>query len=223
MQFDFAIFAENAGQIWQGFLVTIGLSAFVLLIGTPLAVLVALARQGRSRFLSIAAAAYVNTFRATPALVVLYFSFYAFPQFGVRLSPVEAALAGLTTIGTAYLSEDIRGSLRAVDPSQWRAAEALGLPYWRIVRRIILPQVIPIVVAPYITRAMLIVKSTSIAGIVAVSDLTGVTSGLVSLTYRAIEFLSVSAILYLLINTGLSLLQVWAERRFPSRSAVHAP
>jgi ABC-type arginine/histidine transport system permease subunit len=61
---------------------------------------------------------------------------------------------------------------------------------------------------------MLIVKSTSIAGIVAVSDLTGVTYGLVSLTYRATDFLAVAVLFYLAINALLSLVQVWAERRF---------
>jgi His/Glu/Gln/Arg/opine family amino acid ABC transporter permease subunit len=217
MNFDLAIVAENAGQIWRGFVVTIGLSVVVLLAGTVLGTIIALARESRHRPLSFLAAAYVNLFRATPALVVLYFTFYAFPQLGVRLTPMTAATVGLLTIGTAYLSEDIRGSLRAIDPGQWRAADALGMPYWWTVRRIVLPQMIPIAVAPYITRAMLIVKSTSIAGIVAVSDLTGVTSGLISLTYRAVEFLTVAAVLYLLLNTLLSLLQLWAERRFAVR------
>jgi len=218
MNFDLAIVEENAGQIWRGFLATIGLSVVILLVGTALGTGIAFARESCNRFLSLPAAAFVNLFRATPALVVLYFTFYAFPQFGVRMTPIAAATVGLATIGTAYLSEDIRGSLRAIDPGQWRAANALGMPYWWTVRRIVLPQMIPIAVAPYITRAMLIVKSTSIAGIVAVSDLTGVTSGLVSLTYRAVEFLTVAATLYLLLNTVLSILQIWAERRFVLRS-----
>jgi His/Glu/Gln/Arg/opine family amino acid ABC transporter permease subunit len=208
-----ATVAAHAGEIWQGCLVTILLSVVVLALGTVGGVLVALARETGGRALAWSAATAVNALRAMPALLVLYFTFYALPQFGLRLTPLQAAMAGLVLVGTAYLSEDIRGGLRAIDPGQWRAARALGLPYWWTVRRIILPQVGRIAVGPYLTRAMLIVKSTSLAGVVAVSDLTGVTYGLISLTYQATGFLAVTAIVYLLLNTVLSVLQLWLERR----------
>jgi His/Glu/Gln/Arg/opine family amino acid ABC transporter permease subunit len=214
MALDLGLIAQYRSQIWSGFVVTLKLSAGVLAGGTVIGLAVALARESRRPALALAAALYVNVFRAVPALVVLYFTFYALPQFGLRLLPEQAAGLGLLLIAGAYLSEDIRGALRGIDPGQWRAADALGLPYWWTVRRIILPQMLPIVTAPYISRAMLIVKSTALAGIVAVSDLTGVTYSLISLTYHAIDFLAVTAALYLLINTGLTLLQIWAERRF---------
>jgi His/Glu/Gln/Arg/opine family amino acid ABC transporter permease subunit len=140
MIIDPALIAQYWDQIWQGFLTTIFLSVVILSVGSVLGFLVALARESGIAPLAWSAAAYVNFFRAAPALVVLYFTFYALPQLGIRLSPIGAALIGLTTIGTAYVSEDLRGGLRAIDPGQWRAATALGLPYWWTVRRIILPQ-----------------------------------------------------------------------------------
>ena len=209
-----ALLERHGAEIWQGLLVTILLASAILALGTVFGVLVALARESRSRAVSWAAATYVNAFRALPALLVLYFSFYALPQLGVRLTPLQAAVAGLALVGTAYLSEDIRGGLRAIPAGQWRAAAALGLPYGWTVRRVILPQVARIAVGPYMTRAMLIVKSTSLAGVVAVQDLTGVTYGLISLTYQATDFLALTAVIYLLLNTILSVAQLWAERRF---------
>jgi His/Glu/Gln/Arg/opine family amino acid ABC transporter permease subunit len=209
----FAVVVEHAAEIWQGLLVTVLLAAVALTLGTVLGGLVALARESRSRALAWAAAIYVNMFRALPALLILYFTFYALPQFGLRLTPLQAALGGLVLVGTAYISEDLRGGLRAIDPGQWRAAAALGVPYWWTVRRIILPQVARITVGPYMTRAMLIVKSTSLAGVVAVNDLTGVTYGLISLTYQATDFLLVTAVIYLLLNSVLSVAQVWIEHR----------
>jgi His/Glu/Gln/Arg/opine family amino acid ABC transporter permease subunit len=216
-----ALLAEHAGEIWRGFLVTLLLAAAVLALGTALAVPVALARESGNRLLAWPALVYVNAFRALPALLILYFTFYALPQFGLRLSPLDAALAGLVLVGAAYLSEDIRGGLRAIPAGQWRAATALGLSYAWTVRRIILPQVARIAVGPYMTRAMLIVKSTSLAGVVAVNDLTGVTYGLISLTYQATDFLAVTAAIYLLLNTLLSVAQLAAERHFraPGRPA----
>jgi His/Glu/Gln/Arg/opine family amino acid ABC transporter permease subunit len=216
-----ALLAEHAGEIWRGFLVTLLLAAAVLALGTALAVPVALARESGNRLLAWPALVYVNAFRALPALLILYFTFYALPQFGLRLSPLDAALAGLVLVGAAYLSEDIRGGLRAIPAGQWRAATALGLSYAWTVRRIILPQVARIAVGPYMTRAMLIVKSTSLAGVVAVNDLTGVTYGLISHTYQATDFLAVTAAIYLLLNTLLSVAQLAAERHFraPGRPA----
>ena len=209
-----AVLALHRVEIWQGLLVTILLAALVLALGTVFGILVALARESRSRAVAWAAMAYVSAFRALPALLVLYFSFYALPQLGIRLTPLQAALAGLVLVGTAYLSEDIRGGLRAIPLGQWRAAAALGLPYGWTVRRVILPQVARVAVGPYMTRAMLIVKSTSLAGVVAVQDLTGVTYGLISLTYQATDFLALTATIYLLLNTILSVAQLWAERQF---------
>ena len=214
MNSGFALLAAHSAEIWQGLLVTILLASVVLVLGTVFGVLVALARESRIRAVAWAAVIYVNTFRALPALLVLYVSFYALPQFGVRLTPLQAAMAGLVLVGTAYFSEDIRGGLRAIPPGQWLAAAALGLPFGWTVRRVILPQVARIAVGPYMTRAMLIVKSTSLAGVVAVQDLTGVTYGLISLTYQATDFLALSAVIYLLLNTVLSVAQLWAERHF---------
>ena len=214
MSFDLALLAKHLPELLAGFQLTVLLAVGILAISTPAALLLALARESNSPTLSWLSAGYVNSFRALPVLIVLYFTFYGLPQFGLSLSPVTAAMLGISIASTAYLSEDIRAGLRGIDPGQLQAARALGLPYWRTVRRVILPQAIRIMIAPYITRAIIIVKATSIAGIVAVSELTGQAYGLISITYRALEFLAVAGLLYLALNALLALLQAYAERRF---------
>lgn len=207
------LLSEYWPAIWNGFLTTLVLSAAVLGISTPLALLVALARGSHLRVLAWASAIYVNVFRAIPALTILFFSFYALPQIGMSLSPLTAAVLGLTLASTAYLTEDIRGGFAAVDPGQHHAANALGLPYWHAVRRIYLPQAIPIFIPPYITRAIIIVKGTALASLVAVGELTAETVRAISITYRPYEFLAVAALLYLAINVLLALLQALVEHR----------
>ena len=214
MSFDLALLVKHLPELLAGFQLTVLLAVGILAISTPAALLLALARESNSATLSWLSAGYVNSFRALPVLIVLYFTFYGLPQFGLSLSPVTAAMLGISIASTAYLSEDIRAGLRGIDPGQLQAARALGLPYWRTVRRVILPQAIRIMIAPYITRAIIIVKATSIAGIVAVSELTGQAYGLISITYRALEFLAVAGLLYLALNALLALLQAYAERRF---------
>lgn len=223
MNFDTHILIQYWPALWQSFLMTLGLSAGTLIISTPLAMGIAIARRVGPRWLRIPCTGFVNLVRILPVLLILYFVFYGLPQFGPSLSPVEAAMFGLVVAATAYLSEDLRGGFNAVPAGQWQAARALGLPFWHMMRRIILPQAAPAMLPPYMSRAIIIVKSTSIAGLVAVNELTGQTYGDISTTYHSIEFLSVAAVLYLIVNGILALLQEIVEGRLRrKRQAVRS-
>jgi polar amino acid transport system permease protein/cystine transport system permease protein len=211
MSIDWALLAENWPRLWNGFLVTLLLSAIVLAISTPIALLLALARGARAWWLRLPAGIYVNLLRALPALVILYFTFYALPQFNLPLPPLWAAVLGLTLASAAYLAEDIRAGLLAVGRGQWQAAKALGLSAPRTVLRIILPQAIPVILPLYVTRAIIIVKGTSLASIVAVSELTGEAFALTSITYRPFDFLLAAAALYLALTAALAGVQALAE------------
>ena len=219
MSFDIAIIVAHWPELWQGFLLTLALSGATLLISTPLALLIAIARVAGPPVLATGAATYVTIFRSVPVLVVLYFAFYGLPELAMPLQPVPAAMLALVIAASAYLGEDLRGGIGAVDRGQWQASRALGLPFWHTIRRIILPQAVPSLIPPYISRAIVIVKSTSLAGLVAVNELTGDTYALISSTYHAIEFLTVAAILYLLVNGILAVLQEASERIWTRRVA----
>jgi len=210
---NFALLAEYGPALGQGLLNTIFLSVVTLAIATPIGAAIALIRETRIPWIAIPAAIYVNIFRLLPALLVLFFSFYALPQFGLRLSPMTAAILGLSIVGAAYMSEDIRGGLAAVDQGQYRAAKALGLSYPHIIRRIIIPQAIPLIIPPYVTRAIIMVKATSLASLVAVGDLTGEAVRATSITYEPFMFLIMAGALYLLLSGALALFQMWAEER----------
>lgn len=224
MTINWALLAENWPRLWSGFQLTVLLSALVLVLSTPASVLLALARTSRRRIFSVPAAIYVNVLRALPALVILYFSFYALPQFGMPLLPLWAAVLGLTLASAAYLAEDVRAGLIAIGPEQWQTAKALGLSYWRTVFRIILPQALMVIIPPYVTRAIIIVKGTSLASIVAVSELTGEAFALTSITYRPFDFLLAAAALYLMLTGLLAGIQIAAEAYFARRlGRVRAP
>jgi His/Glu/Gln/Arg/opine family amino acid ABC transporter permease subunit len=210
---NFALLAEYGPALGRGLLNTIYLSAVTLAIATPLGAVIALLRETRINWIAIPAAVYVNTFRLLPALLVLFFTFYALPQFGLRLAPMTAAIIGLSVVGAAYMSEDIRGGLAAVDQGQYRAAKALGLSYPHTIRRIIIPQAIPLIIPPYVTRAIIMVKATSLASFVAVGDLTGEAVRATSITYEPFMFFILAGVLYLLLSGVLALFQMWAEER----------
>ena len=209
---DLDLLLDYLPALWSGFLVTVQISLATLVMATPLALLIAILRETGIAALARPLAVLVNVVRLLPAVIVLYFVFYGGPQLGLRLSPVTAAVFGLTLMGAAYMSEDIRGGLSAVDRGQFRAARALGLSYGHTLRRIIIPQAIPLVIPPYMTRAIIMVKGSSLASMVAVGDLTAEATRASSITYEPFLFITVAGALYLLLSGVLVLFQAWAER-----------
>jgi His/Glu/Gln/Arg/opine family amino acid ABC transporter permease subunit len=209
---NFALVEEYLPEIWQGFLQTILLALSVIALASVLAFASALAREYRVPVAHQFATGYVTLFRALPALLTVYLTFYALPQLGLRLRPFTASVVGMTLYTGAYLSQDVRAGLAAVGAGQHDAARALGLPPWHMVRRIILPQAMPILLPPYVTSAIQAVKGTSIAALIGVREITMVTMGAMSVTFAATEFLAVAAVLYLLLSGVLAILQIFIER-----------
>lgn len=203
--------APYLANLWSGFLITTQLSVMTLLLATPVAVIIAFAREMGPRPLGGGLALCVNLVRLLPALIVLYFVFYGGPQLGLRMQPMTAATLGLAAMGAAYMSEDIRGGISAIDRGQHAAARALGLPVMHSMRRIILPQALPLILPPYMTRAIIMVKGTSLASMVSVADLTAEATRASSITYEPYIFLFLAGALYLFLSGLLVAFQGWAE------------
>lgn len=208
---------EYGPDLLKGLWTTLMLSVVTLVIATPLGIAIALLRENGSRWIAVPLALVVNLVRLLPALLVLFFIFYAMPELGHRLTPITAAIIGLTITGAAYMSEDFRGCIAAIDPGQYKAAKALGLSPLYTLRRIIIPQAVPLAIPPYITRAIIMVKGTSLASMVAVGDLTAAASRATSITYEPFFFIVVAGIGYLIISGLLALFQMWAETTISRR------
>jgi His/Glu/Gln/Arg/opine family amino acid ABC transporter permease subunit len=203
---------EYAPLVLAGFATTLGLAALVLAVAMPLALAVALCRHLRVPLAGAVCTGYVQTFRAVPALIVLYFAFYGLPRLGLALQPFPAAALAMTLTSVAYVSEDFRAALASVPRGQWDATHALGLPLGHAIRRIILPQALPVLVPPVMTNAIVTLKATSVASLVGVQELTGASVAAMSITFSATDFLVLAAVLYLGITGVLAGLQVVAER-----------
>jgi His/Glu/Gln/Arg/opine family amino acid ABC transporter permease subunit len=214
---NLALLAEYWPSMLDGLIVTIQLSLATLVLATPVALLVAVLREADVRWLNPILIVAVNAVRLLPAVIVLFFVFYGGPQLGFQLSPITAAVIGLSVMGAAYMSEDIRAGLSAVDRGQYQAARALGLSPARTFCRIIIPQAIPLIVPPYMTRAVIMVKGSSLASMVSVGDLTAAATRASSITYQPFLFILVAGGLYLLLSGVLVLFQGWAERHLRRR------
>jgi len=193
-------------------LLTIFLAVVTQAIGTAGGLLLALGRTSRLAPLRGAVWAYVWIFRGTPVLLHLFFVYYAAPMFGVTLSALPAAIIAMSMSSAAYNSEIIRAGLQAVHPGQVEAAQAVGMTYPRIIRRVVLPQATRIVIPPYMSNFISHTKNTSLASVITVPELMLSAQTVYSSTYRAVEILTLAGLIYLALTTVLTVLQMYLER-----------
>ncbi|MEU6409208.1 amino acid ABC transporter permease [Microbispora sp. NPDC046933] len=196
----------------QGLAVTLLLGLVSFVLGSGLGTLVALARISAFLPLRLAAIGYVSVFRGTPLLIQIMLVYFGLPQLGVRIPPIPAAILTFTLYSAAYLSENLRGGILAVDKGQWEAAHSMGMTYRRILGRIIFPQAIRTALPAIGNRFVALMKDTSLASVITVVELTRVAESAGSSSFRYIEAFVVAAIGYWLINTALSLGQTALER-----------
>lgn len=199
--------------------VTLGLGLSAFFFGCVLGLLVALARISPYRPLRWLAFSYVSIFRGTPLLIQILLIYFGLPSYGIVIGPIPAALLALSLFAAAYLSENFRSGIMAVDKGQWEAAWTMGMGYWKTLFRVVLPQAFRIALPPMGSRLIGLMKDTSLASTVTVVELTRVADQIGATTFRYMEmFLMVGAI-YWFINQVLTILQTWLESRLSGRYA----
>ena len=198
----------------RGLLVTLGVSAAVLVAGTVLGIGIGLCLLYGTRGLRLAARAYVDTLRGIPQLVLIFAIFYAFPLLGLRMSPIAAGILALSLFCAAHVAEVLRGAIGAVPRGQTDAALGIGLGFRQRLRFVILPQALAPFLPAWTNTAVEIVKSSSLVSLVSVVDLTMATQQIVGRTREALLFYAVAAALYFALNFALSLAGQRLERRF---------
>jgi len=204
--------APYASELLEAAALTILLSVATIALATLVALPLAVLSNSAPAPIRVAVAAYSWVLRAVPALVLLFLVYYGLPTVGITFPALPTAIVGLAITGSAYNLEVFRTGILAVHRSQFEAARALGLPFRRTWGRIIIPQMLATVVPPYFSNATLMIKGTSIASIITVTEITGVTSGIASLTYRPLEPLGLAALVYLGISSVMNGLQAKCER-----------
>jgi general L-amino acid transport system permease protein len=161
---------------WGGLPLTLLLSTVSLVVAFPLSVLVALGRQSRLPAIRTLCVLYVELIRGVPLISVLFMASFILPLFmpqGNTIDVLVRVLIGMTLFTAAYLAEVVRGGLQALPKGQVEAAQALGLSYWQIQRKIVLPQALRMVVPAIVNTFIGAFKDTSLVTIVSLYDLTG--------------------------------------------------
>ncbi|WP_082950044.1 ABC transporter permease subunit [Mycobacterium sp. ACS4331] len=192
---------------------TIPLTIISFIIGLVIALVVALARLSPDRILSSAARFYISIIRGTPLLVQLFIVFYALPELGVKIDPFPAAVIAFSLNVGGYAAEIIRSAILSIPKGQWEAAETIGFNYVGALRRIILPQAARVAVPPLSNTLISLVKDTSLASTILVTELLRTAQIAAAPTFEFFALYGTAAVYYWVICLVLSFSQGRVERR----------
>lgn len=230
---DFRFLADVMARLLAALPTTLGLFSLSLLCGVSLAILVVTLRVSRRPWLSAPARFYIALFRGTPLLVQMFLIYYGLGQLSLvresfawplLRSPFGCAVLSLALCTAAYTAEIIRGGLLAVPRGQIEAALAVGMTRWQVLRTVIAPVTLRQALPAYSTEAILLVKSTALASLVTVWDVTGVAQQIIQRTYRTMEVFVCATAIYLVLNFLLVRLVAWLERALtPQRRVPPTP
>ena len=195
---------------------TIGMALAAMACALVLASLMAVERVVRVPVLDQFVKLFISFFRGTPLLVQLFLFYYGLPQILpvlAGINGVTAAIIGLTLHFSAYMAESIRAAILGVDRSQWEAAQAVGMTQTQSMRRIILPQAARIAAPTLVNYFIDMIKSTSLAFTLGVTEMMGATQKEAAGSFLYFEAFLVVAMLYWAIVEILSFLQKRLELR----------
>jgi len=202
---------------------TLALTLLASLGGLVLGLLAAIAKSSRVVVLRLLAVTYIEVFRGTPLLVQLFFFYFALPQLtGVVLPAFTTAAIGLSLFAGAYTAEIVRGSLNAVTAGQREAATALGLKPLQVLVEVQLPQATRIALPALGNQFIGLLKDSSLASVITVTELLLSTRGLVSVTYQPVALYAATGLIYFLLSNAASRIFAVLEHRLnrPYRSAT---
>ena len=175
---------------------------------------VAMLRCSHVRWLQALAFLYIQLFRSLSLYVYILFIYFGLAAFlGLAITPLVAAIVSVTLLNSAYVAESWRAALDSVEPGQAEAATALGLSRWHAYRDVVLPQALRIAVPALANQLVIIVKDSSIVGVIGVADIMYEAQRAASVSYRQFEFLTTVAVIYVAIVFALSWLTGLLERR----------
>ncbi|GLU30041.1 amino acid ABC transporter permease [Brucella sp. NBRC 12950] len=213
-QWDFGPVFRNYDLLIEGAYGTLVLVVLSMIVALPLGLALALLRLSRIPFLSQAAAVYVEIFRAAPAIVLIYWFFFALPMIvGLNFSPTTAAVLAVGLQSAAFFCEVFRSGIGAVAKGQWEAALALGMKRRSLFTSIILPQAMRNMLPIFLTRVIDLIKTTTLASIITYGEIVYKASLISSRTFRPIETFTVLGAIFFVVIFILSMISRGFERR----------
>lgn len=198
--FQFSVVLEQLPYLLGGALVSLQIAFIAFWLGAFGGLFGAVGKIYGGPVLKRLISGYCVFFMNTPALVQIFFLYYALPDAGILLSPMTAVLIGLTLNSVAYLTEIMRAGVLSVRTAELEAAETLGMSRLQMVRYVMLPHIAKTLFAPLSNFFIWIVLGSSMAAVFGVEELTGRAINISTSNLRSIETFTVVAGIYVVIT-----------------------
>ena len=192
---------------------TIVLSVIAFALGGVMGLIVLFARISPKAQLRALGMTYIEFFQDTPLLMQFFLIFFGLALFGVDISPLAAAMLGLTFFTSAYLAEIWRGCVEALPKGQWEASACLAMTRFEQLRHVILPQALRIAIPPTVGFSVQVVKGTAVASIIGFVEITKTGTMIANATFRPLLVYGLVAAGYFLMCYPLSAFARYIERR----------
>jgi polar amino acid transport system permease protein len=200
--------------LWVGLAGTVKIALISIVLGVVVGAMLAAMRLSTKPWLRAPATAFVEFYRNTPPIVHFFWFFYALPiVIGLNLDPYAAAVLALSTQSGAFYAEVFRGGIVSIERGQWEGAQALGMTRRAALRRVIVPQALRRMIAPFVERSFELTKTTALASTLAYAELLYQAQQVNSITFRPMEVYTTIAVMYFVLLFTASTLARIAERR----------
>jgi polar amino acid transport system permease protein len=197
----------------RGAWVTIQLTLYGSALALVLAFVFGLMGNARSAWVRAVGRVYVEFFRGTATLVLMYWFFYALPLIGARFAPMFAAVLALGLNVGAYGAEVVRGAVKAVPREQYEATVALNMRPSQRLRRVLLPQAVALMLPPFGNLLIELMKGSAVVSLISIADLMLRAQQLRQSTGQTTAVFLVILVMYFVIAQVLQLLVRYLERR----------
>lgn len=205
---------------------TLLLALYGLFFACIIGLIVGMMSVVKNRFCRGFALVFVNLIRGVPMIVLAYFIFFGVPYFcktilgisNYKLTALKAGSICLALNCGAYMAEIIRAGIQSVDVGQMEAARSLGLPYWRSMQRVVLPQAIRTMIPSIINQFIITLKDTSILSVIGFPELVNTAKNVVANTFMSFQTWAIVGVMYLIVILLLSWLAKVLERRLKYES-----
>ncbi|MCR4877271.1 MAG: amino acid ABC transporter permease [Clostridiales bacterium] len=200
---------------------TLLLALYGLFFACIIGLIVGIMSVLKNKACRVIAAIFVNLIRGVPMIVLAYLIYFGVPYLwntilgigGMTLTALRAGSICLALNCGAYMAEIIRAGIQSVDVGQMEAARSLGLPYWRSMYRVVLPQAIRTMIPSIINQFIITLKDTSILSVIGFPELVNTAKNVVASTFMSFQTWAIVGLMYLVI---ILLLQ-WAAKALERR------
>ncbi len=216
------LFASNVlSAIFDGLLATLKAAAVAIVTSVFVGFFLAVARLSEHAWIRIPAVTIIEFFRAVPLLLLIIFFFFfiqrQLPDLGRETTAFVSLVGGLTLYNGAVLAEVFRAGIGAVPKGQSEAAYAIGMRKYQVMTGILTPQAVRFMLPAIISQCVVVLKDTSLGFVVVYTELLRAAKSIATYVGSSLMTYLLIAVIYIAINSLLSMLATWLERRLASR------